>query len=251
MMTQLVAMLVMAAPTPLESAGLIEPIGWSEAGHVVALRVFYGSERFDQLPCPGYVDANGKPFLDGLAIVVLRDEVVLHSFVIQAPVEKEKCTPIAVAKERLEQAKKAMDELGIDRTAPGAVLSVTSDITNVTARKTNEALTTHWKETWRAQDQEAMPLEVVVSQTDVDDSGYHTRKVSMQWTLKLGESERKGTQKLKPIEWSESMVGTFALKLKAFASPDRAGLIAFVVDHHSNMRGGWSTTRLLSLAAPK
>lgn len=252
-MVLLLSLVVAAAPLPpIRSARFIEPIGWSADRHTVALRVFYGADHAEYELCPGYLDAEGKPFRTGLAIVVLRDDAVLHSFVIQVPAIEGRCTPVAAAKQALEGAKATLDELGIDRTAPGVALAVTMDKGKTTSRRKDDALNSTWKEKWRARNGAVTPLELVVSLNDVVEAGgYHTVTTSLKWTLRRGDTERVGSLKLPPVEWSEAMVGSFKWDLMAFATPEGEARVAIVGEDHFNMRGGWSRSTVLPLEAVK
>lgn len=237
--------------TPLEQADRIEPIGWSADRHTIALRMFFGAEHSDSGDCAGYVDTAGKPFRSGLAIVVLRDSAVLHSFVIQRPAIDGECTPLPQAKKALEAAKQTLDELGIDRDAPGTVLTITNTLGKVTNRKTDQMLITKWTETWRARDGDQTLLELKASLVDQDESGYHETKNTVAWTLKLKGAERTGAVKLMPINWSQAMVGRFSWGVRAIVSPEQESMVAFVIAFHSDMRGGWSYATLLPFDAKK
>ncbi len=252
-MIQLLSLLLTAAPpTPIQSAERLEPIGWSADQHTVALRVFFGTTHSELEPCPGYIDAAGKPFDIGLAIVVLRDGVVLHSFVIQAPPFNGSCTDLADAKKALEAAKKKLEELGIDRSAPGTVLAVTMDKGKATSRTKDEAVLSTWKETWRAKNGDATPLEIVATMNDTfAEDTYHTVNASFAWKLRSNEAERSGTLKLRPFDWSLNMAGGFSWRLHVFASPNGENVVAFIRQSFSNMRGGSSISTLLPLDAKK
>lgn len=248
-MVLLLPLLLAAAPlTPIQSADRIEPIGWSADRHTVALRVFYGGTYGDAEPCAGYVDAAGKQFGNGLAIVVLKDGAVLHSFDIQASPMSAHCTPLADAKKALEAAKKTLEELGIDRAAPGSVLAVTIEKGKPTTKKKGEVLVSTWKETWRA----GSNFEVVATLTDSEEEEmFHKVTGSFAWKLKTADSERTGTLKLGPTEWSTNMAGGFGWKLFALTSPGGESTIALIAQEHFNMRGGSATTTLLTLDAKK
>jgi hypothetical protein len=249
----LLASIVAAAPLPpVQAADRLEPIGWSSDQHTVALRVFYGGTFSEAVSCTGYVDAAGKRFETGLAIVVLRDGAVLHSFVIQAPPASGPCTAPEAAKKALEAAKKKLDELGIDRSAPGTVLAVTMEQTKPTAKKKDDSVVSTWTETWRARNGEQTPLELVATMNDtVTDELFHAVKASFSWKRRSGDSARTGTLKLGPVEWSLNQAGTFAWKLDAFASPNGASIVAFIRQSFGHMRGDSSVTTLLPLDAKK
>ncbi len=243
--------LVAAPPPPIQSADRLEPIGWSADQRAVALRVFFGGSSGEQGPCPGYIDAAGKRFETGLAIVVLRDGAVLRSFVIQASPGNEPCTVPAAAKQALEAAKQQLDELGIDRAAPGAVLDVSFERGKATSRTKDGIVDSKWKETWRARTGTATALELVVNVNDSFDVIVHRFTASFTWRLRSGATERTGTLKLGPIGWSSNMAGAFTWGLPAFASPNGEMIVAFIQQRHSNMRGSSAVTTLLPLDVRK
>lgn len=253
-MVLLLPLLLAAAPpplTPIQSAERIEPIGWSADRHIVALRVFFGGTYGEAEPCAGYIDAAGKQFGNGLAIVVLKDGAVLHSFEIQASPMNSHCTPLADAKKALDAAKKKLEELGIDRAAVGTVLPIAIETGKTTTKKKGELLVSTWKETWRAGGAEA-PLEIVATLSDsVEVETYHSAAGSFAWKLRTADGERSGALKLGPVEWSLNMAGGFAWKLMAIASPGGESVVALISEDHFNMRGSSSKTTLLPLNAKK
>ena len=215
----------------------------------MALRVFFGGRELEVPTCAGYLDAAGKPFDTGLAIVVLRDGVVQTSMEVQAPPDSGACTPPAEARKALDAAKKMLDELGIDRAAPGTRLPVTVARGKVTTRSTRDQdRRSTWKETWRARDGAQTPLELVASLSDtVVDDTFHKVTASLSWKRRSAEAERTGALKLGPIEWSANSGGGFGWTLHAFASPGGDTIVAFLEQTVSSMRGSWSVTRVLPL----
>lgn len=252
-MVLLLSLLVAAAPlTPIQSADRLEPIGWSADRHTVALRVFYGGTYGEAEPCAGYVDAAGKQFGNGLAIVVVRDGVVLHSFEIQASPMSAHCTPLADAKKALDAAKKKLEELGIDRAAPGSVLPITIEKGKPTTKKKGETLVSTWKETWRAGSGAQAPLEIVATLTDTEEEeSFHKVTGSFAWKLRSAEGDRTGSLKLGPTEWTANMAGGFSWKLYAIASPGGESVVALIGQDEFNMRGSSSKTTLLTFDAKK
>lgn len=248
-MFALLSLVLSAAPQlPIQVADRIEPIGWSADHRTLALRVFFGGTFGEAEACPGYVDASGKPFGTGLAIVVVRDGAVQHSFEIQASPMNAHCTPLAEAKRALDAAKKKLDELGIDRAAPGTVLSVTMEKGKAKARTKGEAVVSTWNETWLARNGEQAPLEVTATMTDAfSEEVFHTVSASFVWKLRTQTAERTGTLKLGPFDWSLNLAGGFAWKLTAFESPNQESVVAFITQSFSNMRGASAVTTLLPL----
>lgn len=245
-MVALLPMLLLGAttPTPLEQATRLEPIGWSADGQRAALRVFYGADHSEAPACVGYLDAAGKKFTVGLALVVLKGETVEHTFIIQTPAV-EACTAPADAKTALEAAKLKLAELGIDRAAPGKVLTVKHTRTNETSSERNEVTTASWKDTWRALDAGQSVFELSLNSKSVEEAGVGELNLNGRW--KLSGTTRTGAVKLGPLQYSRMMAGHYSLEVLALRSPDGARLLAFFQIQHGNMRGGSAEVQLLRL----
>jgi hypothetical protein len=233
------ALVLAASPPPLEQAGRIQPIGWTADQKRVALRVFFGSEHSEAEDCPGYIDAEGKKFRTGLALVVLKEGAVEHSFVIQRP-SSERCTPTAEAKSALEAAKKKLEELGIDRAAAGRALTVKRD----GAKKKGKA------DVFRAVDADRTVLELSLTVSERGDDGDDARSITSKgtWTRPgVDGGAATGTFTLPPTTYSLIMAGSFRYDFTVLAAPSGERLLVFAHERHANMRGEWQTTRLLDL----
>lgn len=246
-MSLTLALLLAAAPTPLEQAWRIQPIGWSADGQRVALRVFFGSEHGEVAQCEGYVDAEGKKFNTGLALVVLKAQAVEWTAVIQKSPTDEACTPPSEARAALESAKARLQALGIDRAAPGRVLTVKTERKDGDSREVDGVTKASWQETWRAVDGERLVLEVNLKVASTEEAGVGELTLRGTWTSRLSEPPKTGKLKLSPVEYSLVMAGSYRLSLLVLASPDGQRLVPFVMRHHSNMRGSWGGATLLSL----
>jgi len=129
-MFSLLAMgVLMVAPPDLSRpwwvADRVEVAGWSRDGTKVALRLFDGGVPDDGArECPGYVDGAGKPFVTGLALVLLDGGKPVQAFRIQDPSE---CTPPAEAKKALEAAKAALVAAGIDTAEKTVAMRFTNE----------------------------------------------------------------------------------------------------------------------------
>lgn len=246
-MPLVLALLLAAAPTPLEQAWRIQPIGWSADGQRVALRVFFGSEHGEVPQCEGYVDAEGKTFNTGLALVVLKGEAVEWTSVIQKSPTDEACTPPKEAKAALESAKARLDALGIDRTTPGRVLMVKSERTEGATREVEGVTKASWQETWRAVDGERVRFEVKLKLASTEEGGVGDVTLRGGWTSRLSDPPKTGALKLAPVTYSLNMAGGYRLSLLVLESPDGQRLVPFVMRNHFNMRGSWGGATLLSL----
>jgi hypothetical protein len=249
MLVALALLLTAPSALPLEQAARIEPIGWSSDAQRVALRVFYGANHIEAPRCDGYVDADGKPFEFGLALVVLKGTSVEHTFIIQRSPTDESCTPLPEAKRALEAAKRKLEQLGIDVTKPGRVLAVKREQKDRAQSTKDEAIRISWKETWRAMDDERLALEVALTLVSVEDEGVivvETRAAA--WTRWPSSGEPvSGTFKLPKRDFTRRMGGNMDRTLVALASPDGERVVAFMVDRFSNARGNGGISRLLAL----
>ncbi|MBL8920188.1 MAG: hypothetical protein JNJ54_15080 [Myxococcaceae bacterium] len=231
------ALTASSPPQPLDQAERIQPVGWSADQKRVALRVFFGAEASEAEDCAGYVDGEGKKFRTGLALVVLNEGAVEHTFVIQRP-PMDSCTSVVDAKAELGAAKAKLDELGIDRAAPGRSLAVKRE----RAKKGSTEL-------FRATDGNRTVLEFSLSVSESDD-GVDGRRVTTKGSWKRlppAGVPTSGTLTLPPTSYSLIMAGSFRYDFTVLASPAGDRLLVFSHERHSNMRGSWNVSRLLDL----
>jgi hypothetical protein len=106
----------------------VQVLGWSADEQRYALRVYDLTELFGDEAgppaCKAYVDHKGEKFLGGLSFVLYEGPRRIGAWRIQ---DAKKCTPPEVARQRLTEAKAALEKEGIDFKATGTTMTDTTD----------------------------------------------------------------------------------------------------------------------------
>ena len=111
----------------------LQVLGWSEDEDYYAIRLYsfrfeenYLIEGGESLPrdCEGYVTHTGKKFDGALSIHIFHGNRIVANHSIQ---DSEECTPIAVAKERLRQARLTLKKYEIRLELPGEKIVLEND----------------------------------------------------------------------------------------------------------------------------
>jgi hypothetical protein len=217
----------------------VQIVGWSADERRFAVRLYlrdpFLPRQFldDPLPCEGYVNHEGNPFLGGVVLLVYERGRLLSIFPIR---DKERCTPPDEASKRIDKATKQLAALGIDLHAPGTQLLPTLDSPRITVDQGPQAPYTLEYEA-QAPPQGAGPKDG--KRKGTSDQALYVRK---------GDVRQKVLDRKASYEYSTAMAGYWQPGLdRVVLSPSGNTLIVLGNERTGNLGGSRKSLRLLGV----